>query len=213
VACIIPYTYAYDALRRPLGPNGAGKTTLIKVPAGLLKPNHGVGNVLGYGLPWQHRDIRTWVSLIAPAADVGIDDDLTVRQNLLRARIVRAAGDGLNNTEIARRLAVDADTVHLWPMRWLGLHSVSAEDLPITERLTDAPKPGAPARITAEQVCQVVALACEAPEKAGRPISQWSSWELADEIMVRGIINRILPRYAACLLERGTSNHTASGIG
>jgi len=39
-------------------------------------------------------------------------------------------------------------------MRWLGMQAASLEDLSITERLTDAPKPGAPARITAEQVCQ-----------------------------------------------------------
>jgi hypothetical protein len=86
------------------------------------------------------------------------------------------------------------------------LRAVSLEDLSLTERLTDAPKPGAPARITAEQVCQVIALACEAPQKAGRPISQWTAREIADEIMERGIIDRISPRHAARLLKRGTSN-------
>lgn len=137
----------------------------------------------------------------------------TPQQVALRARIVLAAADGLNNTQIARQVGVDADTVRLWRMRWLGLQTASSEDLSIAERLSDAPKPGAPARITAEQVCQVVALACEAPEKAGRPISQWSSREIADEIMARGIIDCISPRHAARLLKRGTSNLTSSGIG
>jgi putative transposase len=130
----------------------------------------------------------------------------TPQQLAVRARIVLAAAEGFNNTEIARRLDVDADTVRLWRMRWLGLQAASLEDLSITERLTDAPKPGAPARITAEQVCQVVALACEAPEQAGRPISQWSAREIADEIVKRGLIERISPRHAARLLKRGTSN-------
>ena len=76
----------------------------------------------------------------------------TPQQLALRARIVLAAADGLNNTQIARQLGVEDDTVRLWRMRWLGLQAASLEDLGITERLSDAPKPGAPARITAEQV-------------------------------------------------------------
>ncbi len=137
----------------------------------------------------------------------------TPQQVALRARIVLAAADGLNNTQIARRLGVDADTARLWRMRWLRFQGVSLDDLSLTERLTDAPKPGAPARITPEQVCQVVALACEAPEQSGRPISQWSSREIADEIIKRGIIDQISPRHAARLLKRGTSSPTSSGTG
>ena len=72
------------------------------------------------------------------------------------------------------------------------------------ERLRDAPRPGAPARITPEQVCQIMSLACEAPSQCGRPISQWTSRELADEIIEKGIVERISPRHAARLLERGT---------
>ena len=65
-----------------LGPNGAGKTTLIKILAGLLRPDSGGGRVLGYDLLRRHREIRARVSLVAPTADVGIDNNLTVRQNL-----------------------------------------------------------------------------------------------------------------------------------
>lgn len=137
----------------------------------------------------------------------------TPQQLAMRARIVLAAADGQNNTQIARQLGVDADTVRQWRMRWLGMAAASLEDLSVAERLADAPKPGAPARITAEQVCQVVALACEGPEKAGRPISQWSSREIADEIMARGIIDQISPRHAARLLKRGTSSPISSAIG
>ena len=130
----------------------------------------------------------------------------TAQQVALRARIIVAAADGQNNSQIARSLGVHVETVRLWRTRWLGLRAVSLEDLPIAERLTDAPRPGAPARITAEQQCQVVALACAAPEQVGRPITQWSSREIADEIMKRGIIEHISPRHAARLLKRGTSN-------
>jgi ABC-2 type transport system ATP-binding protein len=66
-----------------LGENGAGKTTLIKILAGLLVPDAGGGTVLGYDLRRAARQIRASVSLVAPTVDVGIDNNLTVRQNLV----------------------------------------------------------------------------------------------------------------------------------
>jgi len=147
------------------------------------------------------------------ALDALIRRHTTAQQIALRARIIVAAADGQNNSQIARALGLHVETVRQWRTRWLGLRAASVEELPIEERLTDAPRPGAPARITAEQVCQVVALACEAPEQSGRPISQWSSREIADEIIKRGIIDQISPRHAARLLKRGTSVPTLSATG
>ena len=128
----------------------------------------------------------------------------TPQQIALRARMILAAAQGLNNAQIARQLDVEVDTVRLWRNRWLGLQAASLEDLSVEERLSDAPCPGAPAGITPEQVCQIVALACEAPSNSDRPISQWSSREIADEIIKRGIVASISPRHAARLLKRGT---------
>jgi putative transposase len=125
-----------------------------------------------------------------------------------RARIVLRAADGLNNSEIARELALEPDTVRLWRQRWLSCTGVALADLPVAERLADAPRSGTPARITPEQVARIVALACEAPGASGRPISQWSTTELAAEIMRRGIVDTISPRHAARLLKRGTSGRT-----
>ena len=65
-----------------LGSNGAGKTTLIKVMAGLLEADGGTGAVLGHDIYREHKAIRAKVSLVAPTADVGTDNNLTVRQNL-----------------------------------------------------------------------------------------------------------------------------------
>jgi putative transposase len=126
----------------------------------------------------------------------------TSQQIALRGRTVLAAADGKNNAQIAREFDVTVDTVRQWRDRWLMLRPVSLDDLTVAERLEDLPRPGTPARITANQRCQIEAMACEKPEDCGRPISQWTSREIADEIMKRGIVDSISPRHAARLLKR-----------
>ncbi len=123
------------------------------------------------------------------------------QQTVLRARIVLAAADGLNNSQVARRLGISIPTARAWRDRWLALQAVPEDDLDIDDRLADAPRPGRPPRITAEQVCRVVALACEAPATSGRPITHWTGREVADEIIKRGIVDRISPRHAGRLLK------------
>lgn len=134
-------------------------------------------------------------------------------QQVLRAHIVLAAAEGHSNAQIGRDLAINVDTVRLWRDRWVGLQGIDLETLSVAERLQDAPRPGAPARITTEQRCQIAALACEAPSKAGCPISQWTGREIADELQARGIVEQISPRHASYLLRKGGCNRTASGIG
>ena len=128
----------------------------------------------------------------------------TAQQIALRGRIILSAANGLNNAQVGRQVGVDTDTARHWRQRWLGLQPASLDDLCIEERLMDAPRPGTPGRISAKQVCQVVRLACEAPFKSDRPISQWTGREIADEIVKRGIVDRISPRHAARLLKKGT---------
>ena len=133
---------------------------------------------------------------------------LTPQQLVLRARIVLAAAEGANNRQIARQLGVSLDTVRRWRERWIVLGAASLEDLPVADRLADAPRPGKPRTITPEQECQIVALACESPQEgeSARPISQWTGREIADEIERRGIVESISARHAQRLLKRGISN-------
>ena len=121
----------------------------------------------------------------------------TGQQVVVRARIVLLAAQGLSTEEVARRLHLDSDAVRKWRARW------RVRTGSVVERLADAPKSGRPARITPEQFCQIIALACEIPADSERPISHWSARELADEIMKRGIVDRISPRHAGRLLQRG----------
>lgn len=132
----------------------------------------------------------------------------TGQQKVIRARIVLLAAMGKNNREIANELEVSLDTVRLWRQRWLDLQPISLDDLSIEERLDDLPRPGAPPRLTANQICQIQQLACEKPEKSGRPISQWTSREIAAEIMARGIVDTISARHSARILKKMASNPT-----
>ena len=123
------------------------------------------------------------------------------QQVAVRGRIILAAAEGLNNRQIASRLGLTVNTVRHWRRRWLGLRAIPLAELAVVERLADAPRPGAPARISSDQVCRIVALACEAPSESARPISQWTAREVADEAIRRGIVERISPRHAARLLK------------
>lgn len=131
----------------------------------------------------------------------------TPQQLALRGRIILAAADGGNNSQIARDLNLQVDTVRLWRQRWLGFAPIPLADLALAERLSDVPRSGRPVQITAEQRCQIVALACEAPTIADRPISHWTGREVADEVVKRGIVPKISGRHAARLLKKGISNH------
>jgi putative transposase len=136
----------------------------------------------------------------------------TGQQLALRALIVLMAGDGWNNLQIARELGVDDETPGHWRRRWLQFAEVSLGEVSVAKRLADAPKPGAPPKFTPEQLCQIIALACEKPVDCGRPISQWSHAELADEIVRRGIVGSISPRHAGRLLKRSRSQAAPDSV-
>ncbi len=125
------------------------------------------------------------------------------QQVALRARMVLAAARGETNEAIAQENKVTSETVRLWRNRWVKLQDISLEDLSIEDRLQDAPRPGAPARISADQRCRIEALACEKPEGSERPITHWTAREIADELQKRKIVENISPRHAARLLKRG----------
>jgi transposase len=141
---------------------------------------------------------------------------LTPQQLALRARIILAAADGLNNTQIARQFGVNAEMARRWRARWLAaspprrrsgpsvpplLSPVAPPD--VAARLADAERPGAPARFTAEQFGALMALAGEVPEGSDRPIRHWSQREIAAEAIRRGIFDRISPRHVRRLLKGG----------
>ena len=123
----------------------------------------------------------------------------TAQQIALRARMIVLAADGLKVGETAERLDVWRKTVSHWRAVWIASAGTAAT---VVERLSDAPRPGVPARITPEQTCAIVALACETPEGSALPVSHWTQQALADEAMRRGIIDRISQRSVGRILKR-----------
>jgi putative transposase len=128
----------------------------------------------------------------------------TPQQLAQRGRMILAAAKGTSNGQIAREQAVCVDTVRMWRKRWISLQPVPLKELAVQERLEDLPRAGRPVQIRAEQVCQLVAMACEQPKEG--PISHWTGREIADEAKRRGIIKEISPRHASRLLQKKISS-------
>ena len=132
---------------------------------------------------------------------------------VLRATIVLKAAAGMRNVTIAAELGTSSETVRLWRGRWqqavTQLERIEGEGggkelrTAIAGVLADEPRTGRPATYTAEQLCQLIAVACAAPEQSGRPVSHWSPRELADEVHKRGIAPGISVRSVGRFLKRG----------
>ncbi len=105
---------------------------------------------------------------------------------VLRARIILMGGDGVGVPETARTLDVGRATVQRWRKRW----RTSAGE-PFTELLCHAPRPGTPPTFQPEQICQIIALACEPPSASGRPFTHWTPGTLAAAASEEGIVERI----------------------
>jgi putative transposase len=122
----------------------------------------------------------------------------TGQQLALRARIILLLAAGRNAPPVAQVLATTRRTVRLWRRHWLERCGQR-----VWERLQEAPRPGTPATVSAEQWCQILALACEPPECSGRPISHWTPREVADEAIKRGLVEPISPRHVGRFLKGG----------
>jgi len=118
-----------------------------------------------------------------------------------RAQIILLAFAGQENRAIAQAIDLDPTAVGVWRRRWAQawpkliriecLETQAAHRRAIEDVLSDAPRPGSPGKFTPEQITQILALACEPPEKSGRPTTQWTAAELAAEAQKRGIVDAI----------------------
>jgi hypothetical protein len=124
-----------------------------------------------------------------------------------------AAATGRRNVPLAHDLGCTAKTVIKWRTRWAAAKAQLAaveDDAAALQRmiarvLADAPRSGAPDTFTAEQIVQIINLACTPPADAGRPIDAWTPRELAAEAIKRQIVSTISPTSVGRFLKAGRS--------
>ena len=105
-----------------------------------------------------------------------------------RATLILRALDRIDNQDIADDIDLNRNAIGLWRRRWAEawpkLISVECTETQadlrraIEDVLSDEPRPGNPGKFTPEQVTQILALACEPPEKsaARSPTGPLTSW-------------------------------------
>ena len=144
----------------------------------------------------------------------GIVRKSTSQQRVVsRAWMILLGFEGRWNETIAAELGMCAAQVGQWRRRWADNwdrliaiecgEGLKALEKGIAELLCDAPRSGSPGKFTAEQVTQILAVACEAPEDSGRPVTHWTPNELADEVQKRGIVESISVRQVGRFLKSG----------
>jgi len=145
----------------------------------------------------------------------------TPRKLAERARMILLAAAGTGIRETARQVGVWPKTVRHWHRRWRAAapslpqaKTAAAAVAAVAQRLADAPRPGAPASFTPEQICAIVALACEQPAaESDLPLSHWSRSELARCAVERGIVDRISNSSVGRFFKRGrTSAASRAGV-
>jgi len=125
-----------------------------------------------------------------------------------RVQIILLASESQLDIHIAPQVGLYVKTVRLWRHRWNArqdtLNAIEAKsaadgdekalkDFIVDVVLADDPYNGKRGKYTPEQIAQLYAIACEPPSASGRPISHWSCRELGDEMVKRGIVDRMPP--------------------
>jgi transposase len=99
----------------------------------------------------------------------------TAARQMLRARILLKADEGLSDEEIAEEVATSRATVERTRQRFVE------ESLGV---LTERPRTGAPPRLTGKGAAHLIAVTCS-PAPAGR--ERWTLRLLADEAVALGL--------------------------
>lgn len=112
-----------------------------------------------------------------------------------RLKAILQINKSFNMSAIAKQLDVSCGFVIKWRDRAMQFFSTWPTEPTDTKELwrllieafADAPRSGAPSWYTAEQLCNVIALALKKPTECGREITHWTYHELADEANDQGL--------------------------
>jgi len=125
-----------------------------------------------------------------------IDSRTSRHDHIQRAQIIQKSSEGLSDRKIAKLLNIGRIAVATWR------NGISYKNQ-ILKILSDSPRSGAPPKFSAEQICQIINVACEVPEELDLPLSHWSLSSLSDEIVKRKIVDSISISQLAVFLKSG----------
>lgn len=132
-----------------------------------------------------------------------------------RAHLILLFGEGCSNSRVAQQVDLKRRQVGCWRERWLEnqekLLAVEAStdaksrDLEnsILEMLSDLPRSGTKPTFSAEQIAQILTVACQDPQKSGLPFCHWTLSELRREVMERNIVKSISTSRLQVFLKSG----------
>lgn len=130
-----------------------------------------------------------------------VDSNTTSIRTACRARIILACAEGLNNVQVAQKLAVSRKCVGKWRSRWQdsgeALMAIDAHESnaalrrAVEDVLQDDYRSGRPPKFSDEQVAKILSLASQSPRESKRPVNDWTGRELADEAIRQNIIQSI----------------------
>lgn len=118
-----------------------------------------------------------------------------------RGKVILLAYRGLQNIQISPIVGLGRHAVGRWRRRWQeSYHALLSIQLnepravlvrAIMDVLRDAHRSGSPCKFSAEQVIELVSIACEEPRASDRPVESWTGAELADEMQKRKVVDSI----------------------
>ena len=130
---------------------------------------------------------------------------------VVRAKIILRRCAGETNCSIVKKLGCHRNTVTKWCRRWRERQTMLAETEKettpqayrkiIKAALMDEERSGRPNSFSAEQLCQIIAVACQSPEELGYPVSHWTPQELALEVVKQNIVESISVRHIGRFLK------------
>lgn len=135
----------------------------------------------------------------------------TAHAEVVRAKIILLRYAGESSRKIVEKVGCHRNTVTKWCKRWQGEQGRLAEAEKETEKkmykeivrltLIDEERSGRPSKFTAEQLCEIIAVACQPPEELGYPITHWTPNELAIEVVKQKIVESISVRHIGRFLK------------
>jgi transposase len=130
-----------------------------------------------------------------------VQANTTAKQLALRASIILASAENLDNQQIAQKLEVSRKCVGKWRRRWYDsrealvtietLESSAALRRAVQDVLQDDYRSGRPPTFSDEQVSKIISIASQSPHEFNRPVNDWTGRELADEAIRQNIVQSI----------------------